>query len=219
MIVYGTGTRDYNSPRPVATSDSLPDNALPNPPKIFELTSEIEKFIPYDFTATQTPKIHILRLIRDSIDLRTPEVTLDMLKTNTPFMKYGKDWYSVQTEKELEIFYQQHIWFGIKQPNSDKSVLALNQILYSLNEKNIKTILVTNPSPRGELEMIGSSDLKIFEKTLQDIADNNSINLTFLHEKYADQPIFQGGNHVTLNPVGLIYSEDIANIILKELES
>jgi len=219
MVVYGTGTRDYELLRPTAKANTLPQNALPSPPEILDLTSEVENIVPYDFTKIQSPKIHVLRFIRDSLDLRTPEVTEDMLKTNTPFMKYKNSYYSVATAKELELIYQQNIWAGIKEPNSDKSVTSLNQIISKLKENNIKTVIVTNPSPKYELEFIGNHDIEIFEQTLENISNENSINLHFLHKKYADLLIFQGGNHVTLNKIGLIYSEDVAKIILKEIES
>ena len=217
MVVYSTGIRDYSIPNPIAKTNTLPKNSLPSPPEFFDLTSEVDKITPYDFSKIQSPKIHLLRFIRDSLDLRTPEVTEDMLKTNTPFMKYQKIMYSVLTEKELELSWQQVKWFGIKEPNSDKSVTSLNQIISKLKENNIKTVLLTTPMPKYEIELIGNHDIEIYEQTLENTANENLINLHFLHEKYADLLIYQGGNHVTLNKTGLIYSEDIANIILKEI--
>lgn len=221
LVVYGTGFREYHIPRPIEKIDTLPKSDLPSPPKFFNIISEVEKIIPYDFTKIQSPKLHLLRFIRDSLELRTPEVTEDMLKTNTPFMKYKKEFFSISTDKELELFYQQpgREWPGIKDPIKDKGVYSLNEIISKLKEKNIKIVLFSNPSTKYELETVGNHDIEIFEHALANTAHKNFINVHFLHEKYTDLPIFQTGNHITMNKTGLIFSEDIANIILNEIES
>lgn len=221
MVVYGTGFRDYRVSPIIDNTDTLPENYLPSPPSFFSSISEINDLIPYDFTKIQSPKLHVLRFIRDSLELRTPEVTVDMLKTNTPFMKYDSSWYSVQTDKELEAFYQEphRQWPGLKVSNSDKAIYSLNQIISKLKENSIHVILISNPSPKQELQYIGNDDIEIFQKTFENIANEHSIPLYFLHDKYSDLPIYNEGNHVTLNKTGLIYSKGVAEIILQELGS
>lgn len=222
IIVYGTGFREYHVPRNIENFNTFSNSYLPTLPQMFQLFEIIDSNIAYDFSKLESPKIHILRFIRDSFIDRNPEVTLDMLKTNTPFMKYDQTMYSISTNKELELFYQHPVngeWPGIKNPDSDNASYALNELISIFKQNNIEVILFSNPSNSYELEMIGNNDVNIFVENLQNISEKNNIKVNFLHEKYANSSIFSHGNHVSMNKSGLIYSEDIAKIILKEIEN
>jgi len=121
----------------------------------------------------------------------------------------------------LELFYQQpgREWPGIKNPSSDRTSDALNELISIFKKNNIKVILFTNPSNSYELKKIGDDDVNIFVKNLQSISQKNNIKVNFLHEKYINSSIFSHGNHVSMSESGLIYSEDIAKIILKEIKN
>jgi hypothetical protein len=221
IVVYGTGFREYHIPRTSEKISSLPEAYLPAPLNTLQIFESIDSSVPYDFSKLQSPKLHILRFIRDSLELRTPEVTPDMIKTDTPFMKYNENMYSISTNKELEIFYQQpgREWPGIKDPKSDKTSSSLDEIISILKQNDIQVILFSNPSNTYELETVGNRDIGIFVQNLKEISERNDIKLYLLHEKYSNLPIFNAGNHVSMDTSALIYSEDIAKTILNEIES
>ena len=62
-----------------------------------------------------------------------------------------------------------------------------------------------------------TEDNIIFEQMFKEIAESGTI-IYPKHDTYADQHIWASLDHVVENKTGIIYSQDIAKIILKEIE-
>lgn len=107
---------------------------------------------------------------------------------------------------------------GVDTSPNNKQRVALGEIISELKENNIKVILFTSPHHKVFLDSVGKSDLTTFESLMKDIADQNDVDVYFLHDKYQNMNIWRDPHHIAVNSGSMIYSDDIANMLVKELE-
>ena len=53
---------------------------------------------------------------------------------------------------------------------------------------------------------------------MKEISDKNNVDVYFLHDKYEDMNIWRDPNHIAVNSKSLIYSDDIGEMLVKELK-
>lgn len=107
---------------------------------------------------------------------------------------------------------------GVDVSSNNKQRVALGEIISELKKNNIKVMLFTSPHHKVFLDSVGKSELTTFESLMKDIADQNDVDVYFLHDKYQNMNIWRDPHHIAVNSGSIIYSDDIASILVKELE-
>jgi len=209
VIVYGISARDFNDVLPVYEKPSKP---LLEPSLIFQnwLNSVNTKMlhIPDDFT----PKLITLKKIRGFV-----VNSQDYIKA--PFYKfdYKRD-FNTQSDKSLKASASFYPKIQFRNPGENQNLVAFKQIINKLKENNIQIILFTTPQHKYAYDLVEKSDKIAFEKILEEITEYSGLEIHSFTDKYSDLDIWRNLSHIVTSKSSLIYSEDIANLILKELK-
>jgi hypothetical protein len=75
------------------------------------------------------------------------------------------------------------------------------------------------PRPQEYINTIPKEEQEKFFIAIDELYKANGIKSFSLFDKYANWEIFKDHSHVTTNKTGLIFSEDMAKIIVQELNS
>jgi hypothetical protein len=110
--------------------------------------------------------------------------------------------------------------FGkVLDPIDNEQLVQFNEILKKLKASNIKIIIFTTPYSRVYLDSVPSSNVENFNLILEQISDEFDIEIYSLTDKYADLNIWNDYQHLVLSNESIIYSDDVAKIILSEIKS
>ena len=101
---------------------------------------------------------------------------------------------------------------------NDKQVIALNKIIKTLQENNIKVILFSFPYNSIMLKNTETSQLENFERMLKNKQKQFDIDLFFLHDKYSDLNIWKDRLHIANNPKTIIFTDDILEKIIEVVD-
>ena len=66
--------------------------------------------------------------------------------------------------------------------------------------------------------MCPNYDQKAFNVIIEDLTKSTNTKINFLHSKYNNTQIWHAHDHLVVNKNSTFYSEDIARIILSELD-
>lgn len=224
IVVYGISSRDFEDIYPISSSDiNKPTSPLPDPSIISrDVFSSINDYLKIDFDFLQNPKIDTFKIIGSIInryEVGAPppnEVVSDSIH---PLMRYLKVDTIAKNDTELKILLTQYGSFnGIVPPNENQNVIALKKIISKLHEYNVKVIIFTAPENKFYLENMPQEEKISFDLVLKNISTEENVNVYNLRDKYNDLHIWADPTHLVINENSSIYSEDIGNIILKEMQ-
>lgn len=204
LIAYGIGYRDF------ADSISTYDAAvLPEPAKIFRNLLNI------DFDFLDNPKLTTLNVFRNSMGV-TP--TQNSSLTSTPFFPYSEHQYGIMSLAEIRNFYKNtDSNMNIPAANSNLELNSLDIILNKLNENNVTVILFVTPHNSEFIDGLSDANKMNFKQIIDHVEKNHNIHVHTLEQNYTTLEIWSSPNHITHGPKGLIYNQDIAQIILNGL--
>ncbi len=135
---------------------------------------------------------------------------------HNPFINYKIT--PVTDEKTFDAKYN-FTFRGVDTSYNNEERIALQKIITELKKNNTKIILFTAPHHKVFLDAVGESNLIVFESIMTEIAKQNDIDVHFLHDKYEEMNIWRDPHHIAVNKEAVIYSDDIASILEKELEN
>lgn len=212
LVIYGVSYRDFQTP--------FNESPLPDPKYFFNSLSN--QFMRSDITTN--PKLTTLNFIRNVQNsfgvLMTEEKTLAF--DNTPFFLYNIET-QTQIANEIELEKQadrsEASKFNLEVPDKNKQAHALINLIHEFQQNNIKVVLFLTPLNKHYLLAIPDSQHMVFNSTISYVRDETGISIYDLRYKYSEMPIWTNISHVAFNEDSLIYSEDIAEIIEKELGS
>jgi len=224
MILYGIAFRDLQGSvqNQIQITDVIgavkPVDILPEP---WNLLYEIipNKTI-IDFSNFDNPQITTLKLFKILQNPNTiSQITPDL--PNTPFYKYKPENFEIKNFKSpMKKDYEKRERFISNQTRlSDPEVIAMKSIISTLKENNIQVILFSVPYPKISLYKLDDTDIEIFTSTLEEISDEFDVKVYHFYDKYADLNIWADPIHVSMNQKSIIYSSDMAKIILDEIKS
>lgn len=210
LVVYGIGLADFKM---VENSSSL---ISPSKSSMYMLNphSFFVDFIAYaldydaDVQFPSSPKDRTILLLKYFIT--GPEYATH------PFINFKKS--PINDYNTIKALDSENTNFTVDTSENNKERLALQQIVTELHQNEINVVVFSNPNHRIYLDGVSDSDKAKFELMLQDLSKELNVDTYFLHEKYADLNIWRDSIHVAVDPSAKIYSEDIAKIILDQLE-
>lgn len=91
-------------------------------------------------------------------------------------------------------------------------------MINNLKMNGINVVLFTTPLHKIYLDELPNSEKQTFDEILERIKKGTNVKIYDLTDKYSDLPIWTNISHVAYNKNATIYSEDIAKIILGEIE-
>jgi len=237
LVVYGVTFRDFigklpqvpivdvnrtvnQAPIDDVIGTNKPVEALLPEPWVF-LYKWIPNNVEIDFTNFDNPQRTTLRIFAMLQSENNPKVTI-MDFENTPFRKYAPSVHIISNEKFLKQKLEEKImrnsfFSGYTSDANDHSNEDLKKIILELKKNDIEVILFSTPLSRIYLDKIDSDDIEIFKEVLQNISNEFDVKIYHFYDKYADLNVWNDISHVSTHQKASIYSTDIANIILNEI--
>ena len=108
----------------------------------------------------------------------------------------------------------QHNNIVVATSNTGKAVLK--KIIKELESKDIKVVIFATPKSSAYLNLLPKDDKIIFDQMLDEL-ENSGITVYKKYDNYENYNIWSDPAHVAENKLGVIYSEDISKIIVKEI--
>lgn len=209
VVLYVVGMRDFEKS---ANQNELA--GIPNPVELMGEVASPTQFIDYDFNEIRNPKLITLRTIISEVLGENSEVK-DWYDQDSPFYPIKKKENAIitddaglrnQSEKGPD-------FMGID-PSSAK---PLKKIIRTLEQENIKVVLVTSPYNKWYLHSVPDNDEDDFINLTQDISKEFGISLHVFFDKYANLNVWREIQHVSTNQDALIFSDDVAEALLSEI--
>ncbi len=101
----------------------------------------------------------------------------------------------------------------------NNELTKLSEMVSVFKKNNVKVILFVPPFTSSYLNAVGTVGTTQFLSALENFSNTNELQLYDLHDKYINLNIWADPQHVAQNPHVVVYSDDIAQIIMKELKS
>ena len=95
-------------------------------------------------------------------------------------------------------------------------VRALKMMIEEFKKNDIDVIVFSTPHHDKFRDSMTDKDFQKFKTILEEISIEYDVPVEFLDERYSDLKIWENYDHIARNPKALIYSEDVADIILKQ---
>lgn len=205
LVVYGIGYRDFGD-----TDSSNTENFLPEPDKLIKNLLDIPEL---DFL--NNPKLTTLNVVRNTLGITTFHNTT---MTSTPFFQYSEDHSRIMNLNEIELLYKNvNVDFDVPSIENSSELPAIEIMLNEFKNNNIDVIFFITPHNSQYINKLSETDKKHFDEILHYIEKKYDIHFESLLTNYTDLEIWSSPNHVTHSSKGLIYNQDVAEIILKGL--
>lgn len=226
LVVYGVTFLDLkksDEDQPEITDViqiNKPDEVLPEPWVI--LYDWVPNKTKIDFSNLDNQQKITLNILNMLTNQSSSNITSADL-TNTPFFKHSNRTTIINDEDFLKKNLQNrikldNIFTGYESNVYDLNTKDLEKIILELKKNNIKVILLSTPLSRVYLDTINDSDIEIFKNTLQKISKKYNIPIHHFYDRYSDMNVWSDISHVAINKDAEIFSNDIANIILDEID-
>lgn len=213
IVVYGISARDFSEIESINKSEVKSDQPLPDPSILLdnwlnEQNTEILLLQP-DFS----PKLITLKEIRgvtvNSQDyVKAPFFRFDYKRDFNVMNDNGLKILAINDAKPVEI----------KDPDKNRALTDLKEIINKLQENNIKVILFTTPQHKYFYDLVDPNEKIAFEKILSDIQETTNLKIFSFTEKYSDLEIWRNPTHIVVSKSSSVFSDDVANIILEEIK-
>ena len=209
LILYGIGIYDFEIFQ--SKLESTPtETYLLDPHLFFKFSFEelINNNLNEQFPLS--PKDRILTLVK--YVLRGPD------QHYHPFIKFDPTPINDFNTNE-KLYGQPRTINSIDVSTKNPQILALNEIISKCQNQGIKLILFTNPNSKLLNQGIANADLQKFEFFMQEISKNDDLDVYFLHNEYSELNIWKDALHIAIHPNAGIFTDDISEILLDELEN
>ena len=97
---------------------------------------------------------------------------------------------------------------------NSKQMLSFKKLISEFKKNDIEIIVFSTPYHKTS---ISENDVELFEEMLQEFSKKNNISVYFFHEKYSEMEIWRDTIHVAINKDTQIYTNDILEILLEEM--
>ena len=180
----------------------------------FEEYLDIETYV--DLDNFKNPKFVSLNLV-DILSDKKPQYNL---ATKEPFIPN----HLLSTIRNDEMI-KKHLlerspgWLKKSPSYENVELNAFKEIVKKLKEKKIKVIVFVPPFHEFYWEEIGDEKEAKFISIIETLESDLDIKIYNLHDSYSDKKIWADGVHISRHPQSIIYSNDVAKIIIGELNS
>ena len=230
IILYGISYRDFMDALPNVQSSNKPTNSpLPDPSRMLpEIYFKLKSYTNNNLEFLDNPKLVTLSLIKSEgrtfLGVKNPadgalaEPGTIIPYPNAIFKVNHADITTLSDQQLKNHFFIHGVEFnGISVPWENPHVISFEKIIDKLGQNNIKVIVFTTPKSKYYLNSMPVSEKEHFDSILDDISKKHHVKIyQTLWDKYKNLEVWSDPTHVSINSDGLIYSTDIAKIILNE---
>lgn len=208
IIFYGISYNEFQS---VITSKNKT-----NPDPSYVQNMLLDNF-GSDFSNPQFVTLQIIRELQKYAGLYEKENYLK--QPYTPFFEYHNEQLVIRNNVEIETqFLKLNLEFVVDDPFMNKEVIILKEMIDKLQKRGIKVVLFTTPYHQVFLNSVSDEQKNAFDIILSELSKSN-VQIYRLDEKYADLSIWYNFDHVSYNQNAMIYSEDLAQFIINEIDN
>tara|TARA_B110000438_G_scaffold301301_1_gene355842 strand:- start:2785 stop:3762 length:978 start_codon:yes stop_codon:yes gene_type:complete len=209
IIAYGIGPRDFRS----SPTDNV-GNPLPDPRDFFiSFLNKYKNSFGFDASLLEFPQRSTLSYITDLV--RTAEGKSDIIPyDNTPFMTVT----TAATIINNNMGSTGLIYSNLNPPREISNYSAFEEIIFTLQENDIEVIIFVAPQSKFELANLSDDFIHSFNLILDEIYEIPNLKTYDLFYTYSDLNIWNDATHVAINNKTTIYTEDVAKMILEEID-
>jgi len=206
IVFYGISYRDFDQSIEVKRNNS-------------DIKNSIDEIIPEELK-TINPQLLTRKVIRNILDDTgiSEKPSYEIKPPNTPFFALGDIQTKISDKNEL----QRQLLIVLPPPakiqfdSNNEEIEKFYEIIKTLQDEEITVVVFTTPLSRVYLDEL-SKDTKIsFNNILKNILEKYDVEIYEFEEKYADLEIWNNVDHVAYNNKSIIFSDQIAEMILKE---
>jgi len=165
------------------------------------------------------PKATTLNFLKEKIgfDKSTLENTIRL--SNSPFSSIDEYQTIISDSSELNVS-SEKVRNHVKQDENStkKQKEYLIKIIERFLENDIKVVFFTLPHHQFYLEEIPQNDKDAFYNSLFELEKEYDIVIYDFQELYGDMEIWQDSSHVAFNKDSMIFSNDVADMIISEVQ-
>ena len=208
-VFYGVSFIDFRSPT--------------EKENIFDIKFSFAQLLPNNTIEKFNPKFNTIEKIKEtfvSTDLFPPPRKFFSVP-NTPFFEYNEDSTTILTEDELKRGLPLSGVYAseINLTDDHQEVQHFEKIISEFQKNNIKVVIFTTPVPNLYYNALSDSVKDDFNKLLEKVSNDYDVEIYDFSNEFGDMDIYWDLIHVSYNEKSLVYSESVAKIILKEIES
>lgn len=208
-VFYGVSFIDFRSPT--------------EKENIFDIKFSFAQLLPNNTIEKFNPKFNTIEKIKEtfvSTDLFPPPRKFFSVP-NTPFFEYNEDSTTILTEDELKRGLPLSGVYAseINLTDDHQEVQHFEKIISEFQKNNIKVVIFTTPVHNLYYNALSDSVKDDFNKLLERISNDYDVKIYDFSNEFGDMDIYWDLIHVSYNEKSLVYSESVAKIILKEIES
>lgn len=218
LVIYGLEFLSF-WPYPLTPSNQSiesvrqnPDAILPDPRNFISNITKGLNSDYIDFENFKNPKLTTLKFI----DVIRGENKFQYQGGKQPFSPYGPN--RVLSYEEIQKNVEENPFLHYVDVNS-KHIDAMETIITKLQDNNIPVAIFTTPHHELYLKTISEKDQTNYFLIINNLQKEFGINHYDLHDKYSDLETWANGDHIaSMSNGSLVYSDDIIDIIKKEIK-
>jgi len=205
IIFYGVSYRDFANIESQQSSD-------------FSLVKYIDSITNNKYELNSlNPKLATLKAIKELTFDKSLSSENRIVLSNSPLLTLSTPASKIASQNDLEksvILIPPQI--DIVQ---NEQVDYLQRSILEIKNNDIPIVLFTTPLSQYYLDNISDSDKQNLKQILDEISIEFNVPVYNFTNNYASLDIWADSSHVAFNKNSIIYSDDIANMILKEINS
>ncbi|RDJ32155.1 MAG: hypothetical protein DWQ18_09455 [Crenarchaeota archaeon] len=166
------------------------------------------------------PKFNTLQIIRSFLDIPSMSIDDKMYDAYAPFFWYERPQTLISNEESLLrddalITIDE---YKIGDPTHNNQVNVFKNIIQKLQDNNVKVVIFTTPLNHHYLNLIDKNEITTFNMILDEISNEFNVDVYDFTEKYEELSIWMNPTHISYNKNAIIVSQDIANMIIQEIQ-
>jgi hypothetical protein len=167
------------------------------------------------------PKATTLNAIRVAFGDETGLFPENKIKLkNEPFFFFAQDQMVIADEEKLKKLDVDRTLNKVHQnPVTSMQLRAFKETIDKLQKNDIEVVIFTVPLHKNYLQAVPEDDEKTFKATLDEISQDYGVRIYDFTDRYSELDIWKDPYHVALTPKSNIFSHDVAQMILSEIES
>ena len=221
----------YNADIPTQRLDSIESTILTNPKIVFYGISYWSFSDYYNIGNSDYP---LQSLFTNIFEINPKATTLNALRIilgndvglfpsqeyvseSTPFYPYSKDQMEINDPSKFYLDIETTIQKVHQNPSNSEQLTAFQDTIEILQKNKIKVVIFTVPLHQSYLDIIPKNDKIVFNETLENLSQKYDVKIYNFTNSYSNQNMWKDSYHVALHPNSLAYSDDIVQMIIREM--
>jgi len=227
-VVYNLA---YNADIPTQRFHSLESTISTNPKIIFYGISYWSFSDYYNLRNGNDP---FQSFFKNSLEINPKATTLNAIRTmlgdetglfpsqkyisdTTPFFPYSEEQMKINEQSRLYLDAEITIKKAHQNPSNSEQLIAFHDTIEFLQKNKIKVVIFTVPLHQSYLDIVPENDKILFNETLENLSQKYGVKIYDFTNSYSNQDVWKDSYHIALNPNSLVYSEDVAQMIISEV--